>query len=79
VLEFFAVFVFSIARRLKVAVQNVRLHRRAKHGDSEMPLWSMRTWGNIPRHEWAVAGHGKLTRCAIALEIFQNVKTLRSR
>jgi L-lactate dehydrogenase len=67
-------FRFLIARRLKVAVQNVHAYIAGEHGDSEIPLWSSATVANIPLHEWAVAGHGKLT-VRDRTEIFQNVKT----
>jgi L-lactate dehydrogenase len=67
-------FRFLIAQRLKVAVQNVHAYIAGEHGDSEIPLWSSAHVGNIPLHEWAVAGHGKLT-VRDRTEIFQNVKT----
>jgi len=66
-------FRFLIARRLKVAVQNVHAYIAGEHGDSEIPLWSSATVGNIPLHQWAVAGHGKLS-VMDRTEIFQNVK-----
>lgn len=66
-------FRFLIASRLKVAVQNVHAYIAGEHGDSEIPLWSSAHVGNIPLHEWAVAGHGKLT-VRDRTEIFQNVK-----
>src|SRR5688500_582241 len=67
-------FRFLIAQRLKVAVQNVHAYIAGEHGDSEVPLWSSATVANIPLHEWAVRGHGKLTVRDRA-EIFDNVKT----
>jgi len=67
-------FRFLLAQRLKVAVQNVHAYIAGEHGDSEIPLWSSAHVGNIPVHEWAVAGHGKLT-VRDRSEIFQNVKT----
>jgi L-lactate dehydrogenase len=66
-------FRFLIAQRLKVAVQNVHAYIAGEHGDSEIPLWSSAHVGNIPLHEWAVPGHGKLT-VRDRTEIFQNVK-----
>jgi L-lactate dehydrogenase len=66
-------FRFLIARRLKVAVQNVHAYIAGEHGDSEIPLWSSATVGNVPLHEWAVQGHGKLS-VMDRTEIFQNVK-----
>jgi L-lactate dehydrogenase len=67
-------FRFLIAQRLKVAVQNVHAYIAGEHGDSEIPLWSSAHVANIPLHEWAVQGHGKLT-IRDRTEIFQNVKT----
>ena len=67
-------FRFLIAKRLKVAVQNVHAYIAGEHGDSEIPLWSSAHAGNIPLHEWAVPGHGKLS-VRDRTEIFQNVKT----
>ena len=67
-------FRFLIARRLKVAVQNVHAYVAGEHGDSEVPLWSSASVANVPLHEWAVQGHGKLS-VRDRTEIFQNVKT----
>ncbi len=67
-------FRFLIAQRLRVAVQNVHAYIAGEHGDSEIPLWSSATVGNVPLHEWAVPGHGKLT-VRDRTEIFQNVKS----
>ncbi len=67
-------FRFLIARRLKVAVANVHAYIAGEHGDSEIPLWSSATVANIPLHQWAVAGHGKLS-VMDRTEILQNVKT----
>jgi L-lactate dehydrogenase len=66
-------FRFLIARRLKVAVQNVHAYIAGEHGDSEIPLWSSATVANIPLPQWAVQGHGKLS-VMDRTEIFQNVK-----
>jgi len=66
-------FRFLVARRLKVAVQNVHAYIAGEHGDSEIPLWSSATVANIPLHQWAVQGHGKLS-VMDRTEIFQNVK-----
>jgi L-lactate dehydrogenase len=66
-------FRFLIAKRLKVAVQNVHAYIAGEHGDSEVPLWSSASVGNVPLHQWAVPGHGKLT-VRDRTEIFQNVK-----
>jgi L-lactate dehydrogenase len=66
-------FRFLIARRLKVAVQNVHAYIAGEHGDSEIPLWSSATVANIPLHQWAVQGHGKLSVMDRS-EILENVK-----
>jgi L-lactate dehydrogenase len=66
-------FRYLIAARLKVAVHNVHAYIAGEHGDSEIPLWSSATVGNVPLHEWAVPGHGKMT-VRDRTEIFQNVK-----
>jgi L-lactate dehydrogenase len=66
-------FRFLIAKRLKVAVQNVHAYIAGEHGDSEIPLWSSASIANIPLHEWSVMHHGKLS-VRDRVEIFQNVK-----
>ncbi len=66
-------FRFLIAQRLKVAVQSVHATIAGEHGDSEIPLWSSASVANLPLHDWAVRGHGKLT-VRDRTEIFQNVK-----
>ncbi len=66
-------FRYLIAQRCRVAVQNVHAYIAGEHGDSEIPLWSSVRIGNVPLHEWAVPGHGKLT-VRDRTEIFQNVK-----
>ena len=67
-------FRFLIARRCRVAVQNVHAYIVGEHGDSEIPLWSSASIANIPLHDWSVPQHGKLT-VRDRTEIFQNVKT----
>jgi L-lactate dehydrogenase len=67
-------FRYLIAKRCNVAVQNVHAYIVGEHGDSEIPLWSTAAIANIPLHEWAVRGHGKLS-VRDRTEIFQNVKT----
>jgi L-lactate dehydrogenase len=66
-------FRYLIAQRCRVAVQNVHAYIVGEHGESEIPLWSSATIANIPLHEWAVKGHGKLT-VRDRSEIFENVK-----
>jgi L-lactate dehydrogenase len=71
-------FRFLIAKRLRVAVQNVHAYIAGEHGDSEIPLWSSAHVGNVPLHAWAVPGHGKLT-VRDRTEIFHDVKTAAQR
>lgn len=66
-------FRFLIARRCRVSVQNVRACIAGEQGEAEVPLWSSASIANIPLHQWAVPGHGKLT-VRDRTEIFQNVK-----
>jgi len=66
-------FRFLIAQRLKVAVQSVHAYIAGEHGDSEIPLWSTASIANVPLHQWAVQGHGKLS-VRDRTEIFENVK-----
>jgi L-lactate dehydrogenase len=66
-------FRYLIAKRLKVAVQNVHAYIAGEHGDSEIPLWSSASIANIPLHQWAVMHHGKLS-VMDRTEIFQGVK-----
>lgn len=67
-------FRYLIAERLKVAVQSVHAYIAGEHGDSEIPLWSTASIANVPLHQWAVQGHGKLS-VRDRTEIFENVKT----
>ncbi|HLL88006.1 MAG TPA: L-lactate dehydrogenase [Tepidisphaeraceae bacterium] len=67
-------FRYLIAKRLKVAVQSVHAYIAGEHGDSEVPLWSSASVANVPLHDWAVPGHGKLS-VRDRTEIFQDVKT----
>ena len=66
-------FRFLVAQRCSVAVQNVHAYIVGEHGDSEIPLWSSARIANVPLHEWAVAGHGKLT-VRDRTDIFVNVR-----
>ncbi len=66
-------FRFLIAERLKVAVQSVHAYIVGEHGDSEIPLWSTASIANVPLHQWAVMGHGKLS-VPDRTAIFHNVK-----
>ena len=67
-------FRYLIAQRCNVAVQSVHAYIVGEHGDSEIPLWSSTSVANVPLHEWAVQGHGKLS-VRDRIDIFQNVKT----
>lgn len=66
-------FRYLIARRCRVAVQNVHAYVAGEHGDTEVPLWSSASIANIPLHQWAIPGHGKLT-VRDRTDIFQSVK-----
>jgi L-lactate dehydrogenase len=67
-------FRFLIAKRLRVAVQNVHAYIAGEHGDSEVPLWSSATIANIPLHAWAVANHSALP-VSDRNQIYQEVRT----
>ena len=67
-------FRFLIAKRCSVSVKNVHAYIVGEHGDSEIPLWSSATIAGVPLHEWAVAGHGRLSVRDRA-DIFENVKS----
>jgi L-lactate dehydrogenase len=45
-------FRFLLAQRCQVAVQNVHAYIAGEHGDSEIPLWSSASIGNVPLLEW---------------------------
>jgi L-lactate dehydrogenase len=66
-------FRYLISERCRVAVRDVNAMIAGEHGGAEVPLWSSATIANVPLHQWAVAGHGKLT-VRDRTEIFQNVK-----
>jgi L-lactate dehydrogenase len=57
-------FRFLIARRLKVAVQNVHAYIAGEHGDSEIPLWSSASIGSVPLLAWEVPGRPPLDAAA---------------
>src|SRR5262249_46385832 len=67
-------FRFLIAKRLRVAVQNVHAYIAGEHGDSEVPLWSSATVANVPLHDWAVAQHGSIP-LTDRTQIYQEVRT----
>lgn len=69
-------FRFLLAQHCQVAVQNVHAYIAGEHGDSEIPLWSSASIGNIPLRDWARPG--PLTdRQRIA--IFESVRTSADR
>jgi L-lactate dehydrogenase len=50
-------FRFLLAQHCRVAVQNVHAYIAGEHGDSEIPLWSSATIGNVPLREWIHPNH----------------------
>ncbi len=46
-----------LARRCRVAVQNVHAYIAGEHGDSEFALWSSATIGGVPLTAWQLPGH----------------------
>jgi L-lactate dehydrogenase len=67
-------FRFLIAQRCSVAVQNVHAYIAGEHGDSEIPLWSSASIGNVPVRGWHMPGHGILS-VNEEHEIFESVRT----
>ena len=67
-------FRFLIAQRCAVAVQNVHAYIAGEHGDSEIPLWSSASIGNVPVQGWHMPGHGVLSEQE-EHEIFESVRT----
>jgi len=67
-------FRFLIAQRCSVAVQNVHAYIAGEHGDSEIPLWSSASIGNVPVRGWHMPGHGILS-VNEEQEIFESVRT----
>ena len=45
-------FRFLLAQHCRVAVQNVHAYIAGEHGESEIPLWSSASIGNVPIGEW---------------------------
>ena len=62
-----------IARRCRVAVEEVHGFVVGRSDGVLVPLWSTAAIGAVPLHHWAVAGHGKLG-VRDRVEIFQGVK-----
>ena len=65
-------FRFLVAQRCQVAVQNVHAYIAGEHGDSEIPLWSSASIGNVPLDQWIYPN--RLT-AAQRTAIFENVRT----
>ena len=47
-------FRFLLAQRCGVAVANVHAYIAGEHGDSEIPLWSSASIGNVPLLHWGI-------------------------
>ncbi len=67
-------FRFLIAQRCAVAVQNVHAYIAGEHGDSEIPLWSSASIGNVPVRGWHMTDHGVLS-AEEEQELFESVRT----
>jgi L-lactate dehydrogenase len=67
-------FRFLIAQRCAVAVQNVHAYIAGEHGDSEIPMWSSASIGNVPVQGWHMPGHGVLSTLE-EQKIFESVRT----
>lgn len=67
-------FRFLIAQRCAVAVQNVHAYIAGEHGDSEIPLWSSASIGNVPVQGWHMPGHGVLSTLE-EQDIFESVRS----
>ncbi len=65
-------FRFLVAQHCQVAVQNVHAYIAGEHGDSEIPLWSSASIGNVPLDQWIYPS--RLTTAQRAA-IFENVRT----
>ena len=65
-------FRFLVAQHCRVAVQNVHAYIAGEHGDSEIPLWSSASIGNVPLDQWIYPS--RLT-AAQRTAIFENVRT----
>ena len=65
-------FRFLVAQHCQVAVQNVHAYIAGEHGDSEIPLWSSASIGNVPLDQWICPD--RLT-AAQRTAIFENVRT----
>ena len=71
-------FRFLIAQRCAVAVQNVHAYIAGEHGESEIPLWSSASIGNVPVQGWRMAGRREMS-VQEEKEIFESVLTSAER
>ncbi len=71
-------FRFLIAQRCAVAVQNVHAYIAGEHGESEIPLWSSASIGNVPVQGWQMAGRRAMS-VQEEKEIFESVLTSAER
>lgn len=65
-------FRFLVAQHCQVAVQNVHAYIAGEHGDSEIPLCSSASIGNVPLDQWVFPNHMTAAQRAA---IFENVRT----
>lgn len=65
-------FRFLISQHCQVAVQNVHAYIAGEHGDSEIPLWSSASIGNVPLDHWIYPS--RLTPAQRA-QLFESVRT----
>lgn len=65
-------FRFLVAQHCRVAVQNVHAYIAGEHGDSEIPLWSSASIGNVPLEQWVYPN--RMT-AAHRGAIFESVRT----
>jgi len=71
-------FRFLIAQRCAVAVQNVHAYIAGEHGESEIPLWSSASIGNVPVQGWRMSGRRAMS-AQEEKEIFESVLTSAER
>jgi L-lactate dehydrogenase len=71
-------FRFLIAQRCAVAVQNVHAYIAGEHGESEIPLWSSASIGNVPVQGWRMPGRRAMS-VQEEKEIFESVRTSAER
>lgn len=65
-------FRFLLAQHCQVAVQNVHAYIAGEHGDSEIPLWSSASIGNVLLDQWV---HPNRMTASHRTAIFENVRT----